>query len=80
MTSIYFFPGEWISGAVCMYIVDNLITNYEGTDDVAEEVCDLSWLFCIFCTSVVKLSVCVLLSLTQTFDFATLFLYRSGTF
>ena len=50
MTSIYFFPGEWISGAVCMYVVDNLITNYEGTDDVAEEVCDLSWLFCIFCT------------------------------
>lgn len=32
---------EWISGAVCMYIVDNLITNYEGTDDVAEEVRDI---------------------------------------
>ena len=26
------FPGEWISGAVCMYIVDQMVTLYDESD------------------------------------------------
>lgn len=32
---------EWISGAVCMYVVNHLLTKYGGTDEVAQEVTDI---------------------------------------
>ncbi len=27
-------PGEWISGAVCMYIANHLVKNYGDSDEV----------------------------------------------
>ena len=35
---IHYYLGEWISGAVCMYIVNELVTKYGQTEGQAEEV------------------------------------------
>ena len=48
-TFILHSSGEWISGAVCMYIVNYLLTNYGQTSDKAKEV----HLYVYTCVSVV---------------------------
>ena len=49
--------GEWISGAVCAYIVDYLVVNYGNNEDVRITTSKLHRFqsSCLFCLKVTKL-------------------------